>query len=158
MLIAIDPGQRSGFALFDDKGKLMRAFAAPPMIIKAHLTEQTGHDVVVEIPWNRHDARIDVNDLIGLAVLAGEYGAYGGTRTAYVYPHTWKGNVPKTIHNLRVLKKLSTGELSVLKKRPRAKSFDHNMVDAIGLGLWWLEGKGKRKCKTSRSLTRKLQG
>ena len=46
--------------------------------------------------------------------------------------------MPKDIHNRRVLKALSESELAVLPKRPRAKTPDNNMVDAVGIGLWRL--------------------
>jgi hypothetical protein len=43
-----------------------------------------------------------------------------------VYPQAWKGQVPKGIHNRRVLAELTLDELTVASR-------DHNAIDAIGL-------------------------
>lgn len=51
-------------------------------------------------------------------------------------PVQWKGSVPKEIHNARVLARLSDAELRAIPKLPKSKL--HNVIDAIGLGLWAL--------------------
>ena len=55
-----------------------------------------------------------------------------------VLPHTWKGSVKKEIMTERIPTFLSTAERAILHaaKVPNAKR--HNVVDAIGLGLWGL--------------------
>ena len=50
-------------------------------------------------------------------------------RLEEVAPGTWKGQVPKAIHNQRVLAKLTPTEL-------RLVSGDHNEIDAVGLLLY----------------------
>jgi hypothetical protein len=67
-----------------------------------------------------------------------------GLETALVAPRTWKGNIPKAIHNERVLGALTAAERATLPKRPRAKDFDHNMIDAVGIALWQLRKDGQR--------------
>ena len=39
---------------------------------------------------------------------------------------------------------LTDEERAILPRRPRAKDCDHNMLDAIGIGLWQLTRKGER--------------
>lgn len=72
----------------------------------------------------------DVGELLGVA------GAIAGViRPSEVIgykPKTWKGQTPKAIHNKRVLAALSPEERKLV---PR----DHNAVDSVGLGLYYLE-------------------
>jgi hypothetical protein len=79
-----------------------------------------------------------VNDLIDLAVQVGEFKEFyrrQGGLVELVFPRTWKGNVPKEIMTARILKQLTPEELKHVPVRPRAKTPDHNCVDAIGMGL-----------------------
>jgi len=136
-LLAFDPGNRTGWAKF--VGQELHSAG----LLKAGRPELgLPQRVVIEVPrWYPHEHKVDVNDLLDLGQKAGWLkGFYEdlGAETEYVYPRTWKGTVPKDIHNERVLQKLSSAELSVLQKKPRATKFDHNMVDAVGIGLWKL--------------------
>ena len=36
-------------------------------------------------------------------------------------------------------------EFARLPRRPRARGFDHNMVDGVGLALWYLDKEGLRQ-------------
>lgn len=145
MLIAIDPGKTSGFAVYIS-GKLVEARA----IKEKELLNQKpagGGVLVCELPVVYASRNVPANDLIALAVVVGDIaGNYRrhGFETVLVTPRTWKGTVPKEIHNRRVLRQLTEQERSILPKRPRAKNYDHNMIDAVGLGLWFLKSKGKR--------------
>lgn len=147
-LISIDPGNNTGWAVFagsvlvfagvEKKSDLFRATSPtiPGGIILAQETL-----VLVEIPrWYPHDQK-DTNDLLDLCVLVGEVKRFYESQSCkveLVFPRTWKGTVPKPIHNKRVLAALTPEEVAVLPKRPRAKDHDHNLLDAIGLGLWKL--------------------
>lgn len=148
-VIGIDPGKTTGWAMFC-QGKLIDAHAVKDgrIIWPARDNGLPGTIVVIEIPRvYPFGGKGDPNDLIDLAVLAGEYyGHYrrAGFETVLVPPRTWKGSVPKPIHNERVLAQLTPAERDLLPRRPRAKDFDHNMIDAIGLGLWQLGKEGQR--------------
>jgi hypothetical protein len=88
-----------------------------------------------------HSRKVNPDDLLKLMGLVGEWKNYlesMGCRVEYVEPRQWKGTVPKHIHNRRTLSLLTDGEVAILPKRPRAKDYDHNMLDAVGLGLWKL--------------------
>jgi hypothetical protein len=151
-LLTIDPGQRKGranlgWALFAND-RLVEADVesssenAMPPGCYPFSTEQNPRFAIIEAPrWYPREHRIDTNDLLDLSVLVGElkrHFAERGANVELVYPRTWKGTVPKDIHNKRVLAALSKEELAVLPKRPRAKDYDHNVLDAVGLGLWKL--------------------
>lgn len=137
-LLAIDPGNTTGLAEFLN-GRLVRAQACKKGEGKQLYIARM--QVLIEMPrWYPHDHK-DVNDLLDLSVFVGELKQHYeslGHLVELVWPRTWKGNAPKEITNRRVLEALKPEEVALLPKRPRAKTFDHNMLDAIGLGLWKL--------------------
>lgn len=149
-VVAIDPGKRTGWAVFD-RGQLVEAgvfpvrtmLDAPPIVAVAPAW------AVLELPQiYPRGGKGDPNDLIDLAVLVGDLCGYyrrHGLGVVLVKPRAWKGTVPKTIHNKRTLAKLTAAERAILPVRPRAGDHDHNMLDAVGLGLWQLEKKGQRQ-------------
>lgn len=144
-LIAIDPGKTSGFAEFHN-GKLVEAMALSEREI---LTKSpVGRGVcVIELPVVYPTRNVPAADLIDLAVLVGDLrGLYRrhAFETVLVKPRTWKGTTPKAIHHKRLLAALASEERDRLPLRPRAKNYDHNMLDAIGIGLWQLTRKGER--------------
>lgn len=154
-LITIDPGKVTGWAMFVDgellrcgAGKKAEIFSPPfwerpnPLLPKKVVVSALDQfQVVIEVPrWYPHD-QVDTNDLIDLAVLVGEIKSFyerRHCRTELVFPRTWKGTRPKPIHNKQVLAALTPDELKLVPLRPRAKTPDHNCLDAIGLGLWKL--------------------
>lgn len=80
----------------------------------------------------------DPNDLIAVGCVAGAILAtVRALQFHLIYPASWKGQVPKDIHNERVRKRLAPDELRTLEAiRPAGKA--HNAIDAIGIGLWYL--------------------
>lgn len=154
MLIAIDPGKTSGFAAYMG-GKLIEACAIKEQALLARAAANSSLPgcfssrpiFVCELPVVYKSRNVPASDLINLAVLVGDLrGLFRakGFETVLVKPRTWKGTVPKEIHNRRVLRELTQEEKAILPKRPRARDYDHNMIDAVGLGLWFLKSKGQR--------------
>ena len=149
VLLAIDPGKNIGWAAFRD-GVLWccglvkcmdkdSASAIPRRV-------PTATNLVVEVPqvYAGPRAKGDPNDLIQVAVCAGwVIGQYTGADLRAVKPSEWKGQEPKDITEKRVLESLSSFENSVLEaERAKVKkSVAHNMVDAVGIGLWALRRK-----------------
>lgn len=142
-VIGIDPGATTGWAWFI-RGELSRTAAEPfdefmsdPPWVSESL------DVLVEMPKWRPHSHEEIDDLLGLARKVGRLEQFYKMRGAHVdvcWPHVWKGSVPKEIHNQRVLHMLTERELAILPRRPRSKKnpYDHNMLDAVGIGLWKL--------------------
>ena len=143
----IDPGKASGWAQYSG-GKL---FACG--IFSDWQYPQVWHggfqQLVLEVPRiypNR--SKGDPNDIVELALTAGEIrGHYRPLVTSIieVFPASWKGQVPKDIHHARVLRELGEDErrlLDVEKRKPTKTNphgYDHNMLDAVALGLWFLK-------------------
>jgi len=149
-VLGIDPGRVTGWARFFD-GQLIEAGARVDEDVLADPPEiQIGPAaVVIEVPRiYPHGGKGDPNQLLDLAITVGDLRGYYVRRGAEVHlvtPRRWKGTVPKAIHNARVLSALTPEEFARLPRRPRARGFDHNMVDGVGLALWYLDKEGLRQ-------------
>ncbi len=145
MLLAIDPGACSGWALFT---------TASGMLVGCGLDDPTKHRwyslpsierVVIERPriYPRGLTK-NPNDIVTLALNAGEWaGRYKphGIKVEYVYPSEWKGQTDKAISHTRTLSALTADELLIVPPEGKLglpKSKRHNLLDAIGLGLFSL--------------------
>jgi len=140
-LIALDPGKNTGIALFDGP-ELAYAFLAGDVPAPFELVGRGPVDpstvLIIEIPRVYPGARSeDPNDLIGVAICAGRWIEYLGCNVVQcVHPQDWKASVPKAVHNQRVLAKLTEKEKCRLPSLPKTKL--HNVIDAVGLGLFAL--------------------
>lgn len=146
MIISIDPGAKTGWAQFS-QGWLVACGATK----KPYEVPIQGKVVIIEKPqiYRGRLQKGDQNDLITLAMLAGrhqERALRAGAQVELPTPGEWKGQVKKEIHHPRILAALTTEEqwrVSYASGGPAVKP-DHNMLDAIGLGLWWLGKEGIR--------------
>lgn len=157
ILIAIDPGLRHcGVAVFE-AGELQcaalvknRDLVSRGPSAHAEMAWQVLHwlsawdldRAILVLEWPRiypgsGQRKGDLNDLLELAgvdsAIASKLGAFLGEVTCYA-PAQWKGQVPKRIMNDRVLKRLTPREAARII-HPK----DHNVLDAIGIGLHRLE-------------------
>jgi hypothetical protein len=143
-VLAIDPGKAMAHAVFVND---VLAIAGHGMLSQAEVRETVGLDysgttVVIETPrWYGANNRVDVNDLLGLAEHVGELRSFYagmGLHVEQIWPRTWKGTVPDDIMQKRILNALSKEERERVPLRPRARDVNHNISDAIGIGLWRL--------------------
>ena len=155
MLISIDPGNDTGWAIFR-AGSLVDAGVGDPRTSTHHrLTSPEGQqqDTVDEV-WIESQvcyprSKVPPNDLIKLAQSAGRWaGRYDslGVEAHFVEPSIWKGQVPKEIHQQRIVNGLTTFERSILLRAEKSvfSTRRHNMLDAIGIGLWALAATNRR--------------
>ncbi len=141
MLLAIDPGRDTGFAWFTGPTlELAQCGVGDP-----RAENLTASKVILERPqYYPGNGKGDPNDLITLAIQVGEYLEFYSRRGAAVYmvlPRVWKGQVPKQIHHARLFSALSPREQNIVSICGAAvpASKRHNMMDAVGLGLWKLD-------------------
>jgi hypothetical protein len=147
-LLAIDPGVHAcGVAYFVD-GKLIRAgyvksdkksaASASNMAneIRTWALSMSVDDCVVELPqvYDRRHSKGDPNDLIALATICGAISCQF-PRVRFVLPKEWGGQVRKEIKNARAWAKLTTEEQGRVNF-PSAKSLRHNVLDAVGIGIF----------------------
>lgn len=136
-LLAIDPGKTHyGVAYF--YGDSLRV----ALLVGRDQLEMTGHGaarVVIEKPQIYLKREIDVNDLVEVALAAGEARQYFRAQSGavdYVWPATWKGQTPKTVSHKRIKAELDAEEHKRVQLPRAAKTLGHNVWDAIGIGLW----------------------
>jgi hypothetical protein len=137
-ILAIDPskpGNHTGWAQFT--GGLLVACGLHELVC-ADPSKVAGADIVViELPQIYPGVRNeDPNDLISVARAVGQWeqeAARQGAQTCLVRPREWKGQTPKAIHGQRTRERLSSLEAVLVPPGTR-----HDVIDAIGLGLWYL--------------------
>lgn len=149
-ILAIDPGACTGFALMRPVQDLRRyvvdvvgteAMATMGDVSETRLGTFIGsrYETVIELPQVYRAARSkgDPNDLIRLAVLVGrlqQLAEVSGSEVTLVQPAAWKGQVPKDVHHKRLMGRLCFEEQEKLEGIH--KTYRHNALDAVGLGLW----------------------
>ena len=141
-MISIDPGARTGWAVWRD-GTLVACGACAPQSLPLGPYDEC----VIEWPRERRGGHASVASLVTLGAHAGEaLGRIGATSPRRVDPSEWKGQVPKPerggnyIIARRVDAALREGEPA-----PAWLVSDFDTWDAIGLGLWAL-GRVRRGC------------
>jgi Holliday junction resolvasome RuvABC endonuclease subunit len=158
-LLSIDPGYRYfGFALFGESADLVHAGLSetkkdqweawngqPPSFLNiAYLLdnyEWVERTAIIEMPKVHRDTP-NTDSIVKLAAACGAYTSIlqaAGFNVVWVEPRSWKGMTPKNVMFKRIIAKLSEKEYSCINK-PK----DHNVVDAIGIGLWQIKSKRKQ--------------
>lgn len=151
-MLAIDPGLRGlGVAVFVDQ-ELADARYVPSFehgargpaawVAMAKAFETNPWDVVViEVPQIYQGAKQkgDPDDLLQVTGVVGAIcGRVRADRLVGVRPREWKGQLPKEVCRARIEGKLSEVELRRVVPS-RHKSLAHNVWDAVGIGLFFLE-------------------
>ncbi len=143
MLLAIDPGTDTGWAYFNGAKQL--AYCGLAQVGDEHPTAPP--TVIIECPRLRPHGEKNPNAILLVARNAGEWGgryAALGATIKYVTPNEWKGSVPKDISQARSWGILSEPERTIVDtcfksakgRNGMAPSKRHNVLDAIGIGLW----------------------
>jgi len=153
LLLSIDPGVRTAAALWYE-GQLVHAqlfggeggqvhTCLEPVPAIVHVANTLALDtVVIEKPkiYDAQHQKGDQRDIVDLAVLVGALTQALAPYTQailHVEPWQWKGQTPKSVTEARARAALSSDELAAVDL-PRAEKLQHNVWDAIGIGLWRL--------------------
>lgn len=154
MLLAIDPGADTGWALFANNLLAACGLGEPPddtdspwMYQDKEGERGTPLSVIIECPRLRPRGEKNPNSILLVARNAGEWGGrYGwfGAQVRYVLPNDWKGTVSKEISHARMWVKLTEVEKGIVDECFRsakgrngmAPGKRHNVLDALGIGLW----------------------
>lgn len=152
-LVAVDPGKSAcGVALFINERFRAGAY------LKAEETFDLG--IAVESWVRQHQKRFTLPDTVDVLVVEGQqiYGAVSYANPndllplAYLagavfarvpaharrmpLPRQWKGSLKKELFTRRILSSMRADERIVLEEVDCPKSKLHNVLDAVGLGLW----------------------
>lgn len=149
MLFAVDPGkERCAVAYFDRQGLLAVWFRASTLPIEFEAGFDRASLCICELPEQRgRNTNVRMSDIIDLTWAGSRVCANLPTET--VKPSEWKGQVPKAVHHKRMEAALTPEERIVLQNALRdiPRGVQHNLKDAVALGLWKLGrlGRGARE-------------
>lgn len=160
MILCVDPGYSAsggtGLAVFSD-GVLKRATLIRPRKEKDLLARVQGITrlasewvylpsptlVIAEWPQVYSGSVADPNALLALAaVSAAIANQFPFAEHRSVLPHKWKGSLDGEVMAKRIEGRLSSEERQTIEPCP--PSLRHNVLDAVGIGLWHL-GRLERK-------------
>jgi len=151
-LIAIDPGWTcTGFAVFQG-GKLTACgYGRPEKVMRRKWGRLVGAKVVIEVAalYPTQKER-NPQSILRNACCGWRFGGFFEAHWANVEELTaknWKGTVPKPangeqyIIERRLQERLTPAEWQLIKqtKSARAKGLNDNLIDAVGIGRWYLE-------------------
>ncbi len=139
-LVAIDPGNQAGLAYFISN-QLIGVDLITQAVANNWKWDGPNIDrLVCELPCWRKGSPVRVDSLITLAYTAGYItGQIPAESIETVLPHEWKGNRPKNIDNSFSLRILNVSERAVVDDSKIPKHIIHNVLDAVGIGLWALK-------------------
>jgi hypothetical protein len=137
VILAIDPGILTGWAVFDSRGALQVCG------LGEDFPTLSNRVAIIERPqvYRAAKSKGDPNDLITLAIRVGRYYERlekAGVRVELVLPTTWKGQVPKKIHHERIASSMPAAEVEIVRgvEKKIGKLKCENVWDAVGLGKW----------------------
>jgi len=139
-LLSIDPGKdHCAWAWWEDGG-LVECGRTGSGWSRADGVGRRARRTIIELPqvYQQRRWRGDPNDLIQVALTVGalEYQAQGDV--VLVRPHQWKGSMPKDVMGRRIQGRLSEVERACVALCGVPASRRHDVVDAVGIGLWGL--------------------
>lgn len=139
--LAVDPGRDAGWALFDARGVLVECGLAN----EPYDTIPNAFELVIERPHSGQ-GKASTEDLFKLSMRMRDIETHVGARTVRrITPVEWKNSVPKGIMIRRIESRWMTeADHTVLRQRWPAAAKRHNVVDAIGIGIWYAREKGWR--------------
>lgn len=146
-LHAVDSGTESGYAFFSGKVLFGAKLVSIDNVIVPGGSLKNA-DAVVEIPDR---VKVNPKSIIKLALNAGRWLEKLGTactgEVRAVEASAWKASTDPDVLARRILACLTPAELARVPKTKSALGYNHNVLDAIGLGLWRLGrmGRGGRK-------------
>jgi hypothetical protein len=82
--------------------------------------------------------KADPDDIIKLALLCGAIAQHfhaQGAGVVFCKPDSWKGQMPKDATTARTVSRLGDNEMRRVNLPPQV-SLQHNVWDAVGIGLW----------------------
>jgi hypothetical protein len=98
--------------------------------------------IIVEYPEQYAQTPAPRSSVQGLACTGGGIVSLlkrPSNKVEFVLPKVWKKQVPKDIMLDRIVARLDPTEKALLENKAYAKYKKHNVIDAIGLGLYKLE-------------------
>ena len=133
-LLAIDPGNSSGLALFEFEGQwvLKGAWVTSPDVVVFVPPLEV---IVIECP-KMYPHEKNPGSILKLALTVGRYVERYPGRQFLPNPRDWKGTIDGDIMTARIEAEMNAREREIYDKIARGTR--HNAADAIGIGKWAL--------------------
>lgn len=142
-VVCVDPGKHAlGISVWQNRNfRTGEYFRGNRFEMMAQVMGFEPDLVVCECPLvYPHERHADPNDLIQVGLSVGAVVAACEVGVT-VYPSQWKGQVPKKIHHARIEPLLTLPMRVAVSRTPQGEQ--HNLLDAIALGLWIFSGDKK---------------
>ena len=135
-VLAIDPGVKYLGYAFATGGSIIRCGHLPDIKDAAWLKVLNAQICILEKPVQYAGSRAARSDVSDLSMATGRIEALvGAPRTLLWAPYEWKGQVPKDIHQARIMALLTLEEISLL---PNSKGKRGHVIDACGMLLKYM--------------------
>lgn len=142
-LIAIDPGENTGGAYFVDGALVWCDLLS--LLNGTHRAVHADH-LAIEVMFIHPDdlkgqsaavAAKRMNDLLSVNIHVGQWiTSVNAPHVRRLKPYEWKGGLTKERHHPRILDALKPAERNLIPRLAEYKL--HNVIDAIGIGLYAL--------------------
>lgn len=158
--LAFDPGKHViGWASFVDDDLIRCGLHSPDHLATMAAPPEARILVEYQQIYTRGKSRTrNPADVLSVTIVAGRIvQALRPTRSETVeliLPHAWKGGVDGDVMTRRIVSMLTPKECEILRATKVQKSLLHNVIDAIGLGLWSVGRLGRMAKKNARSKSR----
>lgn len=142
MILAVDPGKIFGWAEYDRTRGLVRSgFARRAEDVPHAFFYET---LVIEKPHGGDGAasKLDLVTLGRRLERIVSQGTYG--KVLEVFPNRWKGQVRKHVMCERVRTWMTAEERELFEAQRFGSSIEHNVLDAIGIAIWFARAQGWR--------------
>lgn len=153
-MIAFDPGKCTGYAVLSAENQRLLECGALDFDKTCHSAFMLRLNRLLAI-WHEHAELLVMEypqvytnekqkgrqiDVVELAFIDGLIASYRG-RIWRIFPAQWKGQRTKRTKDVQASatrKALTEAEIEVLSRdlQPYKKSLQHNIMDAVGIGLW----------------------
>lgn len=144
LLMTVDPGKHAcAFSVWNGLFFLEAPFIEGPRQRFASYVQRWNPDVlVVEVPlhYPMGGKNTDPNDLVQVALSAGACIGTAQGVVVTVFPSQWKGQLPKEVHHRRVRSDRRYTERMAEEVAKVLSGLQHNVLDAIAMGLWATDG------------------
>ncbi len=140
LMMSVDPGTKAtGWAIWDRNAMVLCGLARGKNWIH---TVREVPKMQVERLWLEdqqiyRNSNVDAHSLLAVSRVVGALAFHvPADQVELVRPAAWKGQVPKDVCNRRTHARLTPAEKVLLELAKCPKSLEHNLMDAIGIGLW----------------------
>ena len=139
-MMSVDPGTKeTGWAAWEDGAMVLCGLARGRNWIQTvrAIPQIQVNDLWLEDQQIYRNSGVDAHSLLAVSRVVGAVAFHvPAKKIELVRPAVWKGQVPKEICNRRTFSRLTPREKILIELANCPESLKHNLLDAVGIGLW----------------------